>query len=164
MSRHWLSERLRSWGDWPALIGNNESWSFRQLCDGCDAWIRELAQRGVKPGDTLAICGDYSPNLCALLLAAVLNRNIIVPLACATASRWKELMELAQVQFAVRFNDDSWHAAAVDHAVNHPLLRELKQREAPGLILFSSGSTAETKASVLDFHRLFPKFYHPRPP
>src|SRR5215467_14179792 len=91
-------------GDWPALIGNNESWSFRQLCDGCDAWIRELAQRGVKPGDTLAICGDYSPNLCALLLAAVLNRNIIVPLACATASRWKELMELAQVQFAVRFN------------------------------------------------------------
>jgi len=164
MSPHWLSERLRSWGDRPALIGTNESWSFHQLCEGCDAWLRELAQRGVKPGDTLAICGDYSPNLCALLLAAFLNRNIIVPLASATAPRWKELMQLAQVQFAVRFNrDDSWHAAALDHAASHPLLRELKLREAPGLILFSSGSTGESKASVLDFHRLLAKFEQPRP-
>jgi len=101
MSRHWLSERLRSWGHRPALIGSNESWSFHQLCDGGDAWLRELAQRGVKPGDTLAICGDYSPNLCALLLAGLLNRNIIVPLAAASAPRWNELMKLAQVQFAV---------------------------------------------------------------
>src|SRR6478736_4746976 len=164
MSRHWLSERLRSWGDRPALIGQNESWSFHQLCEGCDAWLRELAQRGVKSGDTLAICGDYSPNLCALLLATFLNRNIIVPLASATAPRWKELMQLAQVQFAVRFNrDDSWHAAALDHAASHPLLRELKLRQAPGLVLFSSGSTGESKASVLDFHRLLAKFEQPRP-
>jgi acyl-CoA synthetase (AMP-forming)/AMP-acid ligase II len=164
MSRHWLSERLRSWGHRPALVGSHESWSFHQLCEGCDAWLRELAQRGVKSGDTLAICGDYSPNLCALLLAAVLNRNIIVPLATASAPRWNELMKLAQVQFAVRFNqDDSWHAVAHDQAVNHPLLRELKQREAPGLILFSSGSTGQSKASVLDFHRLLAKFEQPRP-
>jgi acyl-CoA synthetase (AMP-forming)/AMP-acid ligase II len=164
MSRHWLSERLQSWGDRPALIGSSESWSFAQLCDGCDAWLGRLAQHGVKPGDTLAICGDYSPNLCALLLAGLLNRNIIVPLASATAPRWNELMQLAQVQFAVRFNgDDSWHAAAVDHAVSHPLLRELQQREAPGLVLFSSGSTGESKASVLDFHRLLAKFEQPRP-
>jgi acyl-CoA synthetase (AMP-forming)/AMP-acid ligase II len=164
MSRHWLSERLRSWGHRPALIGSNESWSFHQLCDGCDAWLRELAQRGVKPGDTLAICGDYSPRLCALLLAGLLNRNIIVPLAAASAPRWNELMKLAQVQFAVCFSgDDSWQAAALDHAVNHPLLRELKEREAPGLILFSSGSTGQSKASVLDFHRLLAKFEQPRP-
>jgi acyl-CoA synthetase (AMP-forming)/AMP-acid ligase II len=164
MSRHWLSERLRSWGDRPALIGKNESWSFHQLCDGCDAWLRELALRGVKPGDTLAICGDYSPNVCALLLAAVLHRNIVVPLATATAPRWNELMNLAQVQFAVRFNgDDSWQAAALGHAVTHPLLRELKQREAAGLVLFSSGSTGQSKASVLDFDRLLAKFEQPRP-
>jgi acyl-CoA synthetase (AMP-forming)/AMP-acid ligase II len=164
MSRHWLSERLRSWGDRPALVGTNASWSFHQLCEGCDAWLGQLAQHGVKPGDTLAICGDYSPNLSALLVAAFLNRNIIVPLATATAPRWNELMQLAQVQFAVRFNgDDSWHAAAVDHALSHPLLRDLQQREAPGLVLFSSGSTGESKASVLDFHRLLAKFEQPRP-
>ena len=50
-----------------------------------------------------------------------------------------------------------------DRAASHPLLRELKQRDAPGLVLFSSGSTGESKASVLDFDRLLAKFEVPRP-
>src|SRR5260221_1239156 len=164
MSRHWLTRRLQSWGDRPALIWSNGSWSFRQLCDGRDAWLRHLAQHGVKPGDTLAICGDYSPKLCALLLAALVNRNIIVPLASAHAPRWNRLMQLAPVQFAIRFEgDDSWHVTGFDRAVSHPLLRGLKERDAPGLVLFSSGSTGESKASVLDFDRLLAKFEVPRP-
>jgi long-chain acyl-CoA synthetase len=163
MSPHWLAERLQSWGDRPALIWSNESWSFSQLCDGCDGWLARLAQHGVKPGDTLAICGDYSPKLCALLLAALLNRNIIIPLASATAPRWNKFMELAQVQFAVRFDgDDLWHVISFERTVSHPLLREVRKREVPGLVLFSSGSTGESKASVLDFNRLLGKFEVPR--
>src|SRR6187455_1017000 len=80
MDRHWLTQRFQSWGDRPALIWRNESWSFTQLCEGCEDWLGELQQHGVKPGDTLAVCGDYSPKLCALLLAALLNRNITIPL------------------------------------------------------------------------------------
>src|SRR6516165_5104086 len=164
MSRQWLTQRLQSWGDRPALIWSNEGWSFTQLRDGSDAWLGKLAQHRVKPGDTLAICGDYSPKLCALLLAALVNRNIIVPLASATAPRWNRLMELAQVQFAVRFDgDDSWHVTSFNRVVNHPLLRQLKERDAPGLVLFSSGSTGESKASVLDFNRLLAKFEVARP-
>jgi acyl-CoA synthetase (AMP-forming)/AMP-acid ligase II len=164
MNRHWLTQRLRSWGDRPALIWRDERWSFAQICDGADAWLRELEQHGVRPGDTLAICGDYSPKLCALLLAALLNRNIITPLTSATAPRWNQLMELAQVQFAVRFeSDDSWDVASFDRIVRHPLLQELRARDAPGLVLFSSGSTGESKASVLDFSRLLAKFEVPRP-
>ena len=162
MNHHWLTRRLRSWGDHPALIWRDERWSFTQLCEGCDAWLGELARQGVKPGDTLAICGDYSPNLCALLLAALLNRNIIVPLSSATAPRWNRLMELAEIRFAVRFDrDDSWHITGFDRAVSHPLLRQIEEREASGLVLFSSGSTGESKASVLDFDRLLAKFETP---
>ncbi|HEY7665468.1 MAG TPA: long-chain fatty acid--CoA ligase [Xanthobacteraceae bacterium] len=164
MNRHWLTQRLRSWGDRPALIWNNESWSFARLCDGCDGWLDRLAQHGIRPGDTLAICGDYSPTLCALLIAALRNRNIIVPLASATAPRWARLMELAQVRFAVRFDgDDAWHLNRFERAVSHSLLLQLAQRGAPGLVLFSSGSTGESKASVLDFERLLAKFEPPRP-
>src|SRR5438094_574841 len=119
MSRHWLTERLQSWRDRPALICSDESWSFGQLCDNRDTWLGRLAQRGIRPGDTMAICGDYSPNLCGLLLAALLNRNIIVPLASATAPRWSRLMDLAQVQFAVRFDgDDLWHVTSFDRTVS----------------------------------------------
>ena len=163
MKRDWLTERLESWRERPALIWRNETWSFNQLYDCARAALADLARQGIKPGDTLAICGDYSPKLCALLLAALVNRNIIVPLASATAPRWNRLMQLAQVQFAVRFEgDDSWHATGFDRAVSHPLLRGLKERDAPGLVLFSSGSTGESKASVLDFDRLLAKFEVPR--
>jgi len=159
MDRHWLTRRLRSWGDRPALIWCGETWSFDRLCEASDDWLDELARDGIKPGDTLAICGDYSPNVCALFLAALLNRNIIVPLASAAAPRWSQLMALAQTRFAARFNgDDTWHIAALDHAVTHPLLRQLADNGAPGLVLFSSGSTGESKASVLELDRLLAKF------
>ena len=73
-------------------------------------------------------------------------------------------MELAQVQFAVQFNsDDSWHLTSFDRPVSHSLLRQLAARKAPGLVLFSSGSTGESKASVLDFNRLWARFEVPRP-
>jgi acyl-CoA synthetase (AMP-forming)/AMP-acid ligase II len=164
MNRHWLSRRLRSWGDRPALVWRNETWSFTQLSDASDAWLGQLVQQGIKPGDTLAICGDYSPNVCALLIAALLNRNTIVPLASAGAQRWGQLMELAQVQFAVRFDSrDSSHVRDFRRAATHPLLRKVKERGAPGLVLFSSGSTGESKGSLLDVDRLLEKFELPRP-
>jgi acyl-CoA synthetase (AMP-forming)/AMP-acid ligase II len=164
MSRHWLAQRLQSWGNRPALIWNGESWSFARLRSGYDAWLVQLAQYGVKPGDALAICGDYSPKLCALLLAALLNRNIIVPLASTNVPRWNRLMELAQARFAVQFDShDASHVISFDRAVTHPLLQQLQEDDAPGLVLFSSGSTGESKGSVLDFNRLLVKFEVPRP-
>jgi acyl-coenzyme A synthetase/AMP-(fatty) acid ligase len=164
MNRHWLTRRLRPWDDRPALIWNKASWSFARLCQGCDVWLDQLAKRGIKPGDTLAICGDYSPKLCASLLADLLNRHIVISLASATVTRWNRLMDLAQVRFAVRFDsDDSWHLTSFDRAVSHPRLRQLEERDAPGLVLFSSGLTGDSKASVLDFNRLLAKFEVPRP-
>jgi acyl-CoA synthetase (AMP-forming)/AMP-acid ligase II len=164
MNRHWLTQRLQSLGDRPALIWRDKNWSFSRLCAASDAWLGHLAQHGVKPGDTLAICGDYSPELCASLLAAVLNRNIIIPLGSATAPRWNLLMELAQVRHAVRFDgDDTWRITGFNRVVSHPLLRQIKERGASGLVLFSSGSTGESKASVLNFERLLAKFEAPRP-
>jgi acyl-CoA synthetase (AMP-forming)/AMP-acid ligase II len=164
MNDHWLVERLHSWGDRPALLWHDASWSFTQLCEGCDVWLKQLMQHGIRPGDTLALCGDYSPQLCALFLAGLLNRNIIVPLGSAAAPRWNRLMGLAQVRFAVQFDREDAHCiTCFDRAVTHPLLRQLEKRHAPGLVLFSSGSTGDSKASVLDLNRLLAKFEVPRP-
>jgi len=159
-----FARRLSSWGDRPALIWRGDVWPFSRLCDAADVWRRELEQRRIGPGDTLAICGDYSPEICALLVAAVLNRNIVVPLASTNAARCDQLMELAQVRFAVQFtNDDSWHVTGFGRTVTHPLLQQISARNAAGLILFSSGSTGESKGAVLDFNRLLARFETPRP-
>jgi acyl-CoA synthetase (AMP-forming)/AMP-acid ligase II len=159
-----LIQRLRGWGQSSALIWRGQTWSYDQLCDAADGWLSELILRDIRPGSTVAICGDYSPRLCALLIAALTNRNIVVPLAAATARRWNQMMDVAEVEFVIDFgDDDSWRLTELERNVTHPLLRQLLERGAPGLILFSSGSTGQSKASVLDFDRLLEKFRSSRP-
>jgi long-chain acyl-CoA synthetase len=163
MEGHWLPRRLRGFGSRLALIWRNELWSYDQLCDATDRWLDELTRRGIAPGSSIAICGDYSPKLCALTLAALLNRNVIVPLATASARRWDQMIKVAEVGFVIRFDGDDARWSATGRAVSHPLLRQLVHQGAPGLILFSSGSTGDSKASVLDFNRLLAKFQDVRP-
>jgi acyl-CoA synthetase (AMP-forming)/AMP-acid ligase II len=164
MGTPWLIQRLRGWGQRPALIWRDQLWSYEQLSDATDVWLDELTRRDIRPGSTLAICGDYSPRLCALLIAAFINRNIVVPLAAATARRWSQMMDVAEVEFVIEFgSDDGWRLTELDRNVTHPLLRRLLERGAPGLILYSSGSTGQSKASVLNFDKLLEKFRGSRP-
>ena len=164
MDQHWLAQRLRDWGDRPALVWRDVRWSYFQLDQAVHAWLAELTRNGIVPGDVVAICGDYSPSACALLLASLLNGNIIVPLTPSCARGWDRMMQTAEVGYAIHFDsNDEWRLVSYRRPVAHPLLRALVERGAPGLILFSSGSTGESKASVLDFSRMLEKFRPQRP-
>jgi long-chain acyl-CoA synthetase len=164
MDPQWLSQRLRDWGDSPALIWRDAKWSYLQLVRATGGWAAELKRNGILPGEIVAICGDYSPNTCALLLASLLNGNIIVPLTRSSAQGWDRMMKTAEVGYAIQFDsNDEWRLAYYGRPVTHPLLRALAERHTPGLILFSSGSTGESKGSVLDFGRILEKFRPSRP-
>jgi long-chain acyl-CoA synthetase len=164
MDQHWMAQRLRDWGSRPALVWSNASWSYLELDRAVQTWRAELTRNGVVPGDVVAICGDYSPNACALLLASLLNRAIIVPLTLSSARGWDRMMQTAEVGYAIQFDsNDQWRLLSYERRAAHPLLRALIDRRAPGLILFSSGSTGESKASVLDFGRILEKFRPERP-
>jgi acyl-CoA synthetase (AMP-forming)/AMP-acid ligase II len=162
MSSHWLIERLRGWGERPALVWQGDLWSYARLCEAVDDWRDRLKAQGVEPAGTLALCGDYSPQLCALLLAALDNRNILVPLSSTTAGRRDRLLTIAEVRHVIEFDGaDRWQLHDQGRVPSHPLLRSLVEAAVPGLILFSSGSTGESKASVLDLERLLAKFRDP---
>jgi long-chain acyl-CoA synthetase len=164
MDQHWLTQRLRDWGDSLALVWRDTKWSYAQFDQAIDAWLAELIRNRIVPGSVVAICGDYSPNACALLLASALNGNIVVPLSRSSVQGWDRMMQTAEVGYAVQFDgNDEWKLASYGRRVTHPLLLALRKRESPGLILFSSGSTGESKGSVLDFARILGKFKPPRP-
>src|SRR6476619_2803561 len=128
MRDHWLSRRLRSWGSRPALRWRNEVWSYDRLCEATDCLLDELTRRDIVPGSSIAICGDYSPKLCAMTLAALFNRNIIVPMATATSGRWDQVTEVAGVRFIIKLDGDDarWSSASVRNSI-HPLLGRLRQ-------------------------------------
>ena len=159
MDAHWLIQRLEEQGEAPALIWQDANWSFGRLAEAVREQTARLIREGVAPGTVLAIRGDYSPGVVALLLAAVINRNIVVPIASSAAARQERMLEVAKVALLARFRaDDGWDLAACGHDGGHPMLRELAASGEAGLILFSSGSTGESKASVLSFERLLDKF------
>jgi long-chain acyl-CoA synthetase len=160
----WLAERLRGWEAKPALVWRDVQWSYAQLLEAAENWRNRLTGSGIVPGDVVAIGGDYSPNACALLLGCALNANIIVPLTRSNSCAFARMMDTAQVGYAVQFDgDDDWRLERRSRPVTHGLLRALIERRSPGLILFSSGSTGENKASLLDLGRMLEKFKPSRP-
>src|SRR5262249_8600983 len=164
MQSHWLIERLVDWGERAALIHQNKLLSYTGLCTLIDRWSAELQRSRIYPGQSLAICADYSPQTCALLLAALGNRNIVVPLSSAPETQWDEMMEIAQVQHAVMVEPTGTCRKRIfERSVDHPLLCQLQESGAPGLVLFSSGWTGRSKASLLDFDALLEKFRDVRP-
>lgn len=163
MVRLWLTDRIGTWGEEEAVVGGEGSVSYRWLRQEVDRWLERLAGEGIGQGQMAALEGDYSPGVCALLLALIENRNIVIPLAHSSAPQRDRFLEIAEAQVTFRFDgQDACRIERLPTKVTHPLLNTLRREGAPGLVLFSSGSTGEPKASLHRFDRLLEKFQAPR--
>ena len=138
--------------------------SYANLIANVCRWSEELARQKILGGESVAICGDYSPNLCALMIALIANHNVVIPLTLPPGARRSELVNIAQAQTCFHFEGNdvvNWERHPVGPA--HELVKTLRERSAPGLVLFSSGSTGTSKVALLDFDKLLAKFRMPRP-
>src|SRR5215475_10985722 len=123
MQPHWLIEHLTNWGERDALVYQNEPLSYTGLRALIDYWAERLRYSQIYPGQSLAICGDYSPQACALILAALANGNIVVPLSSLPEAQWDEMMEIARVQHAVAVDQKgTYRKRTFERSLDHPLL------------------------------------------
>lgn len=164
ITTHWLLNRISTFKDESALIWNEQEYSYQQILEGVNRWQDELRKSGIKPGESVALYGDYSPNICMLLVALLLNRNIAVPLTASVADKKEKFLNIARATAIFDFdNNDSWHLTKREVTDEHPLLNQLQATGDAGLILFTSGSTGESKALLLNFNKLIANFEKPRP-
>lgn len=160
---NWLFLRLQGWSGRTALVSDEQAWSFDRLCGMARTCLENFRLNNIAPGDTLAIQGDHSPWASALLIAALVNRNIVVPIASAAAGRRDRLLQIAEVTASAVLRDDGTISfAKTGREISHDLLLRLGRAKKAGLVLFSSGSTGESKGAVLDFGALLSKFRAPR--
>lgn len=159
MTISWLLERMTQWEKEPAIVWHHQSFTYGELLERIAFWRRELGIRHIQQGQVVALEGDYSPNSCALLLALVGLGAIVVPLAESMKAHHKEFMSIAETQAVISFlNADHWQIAQCEVIVTHPLTCQLAELGDPGLVLFSSGSTGKSKASLHNFVPLLEKF------
>ncbi|MFX0197626.1 MAG: fatty acid--CoA ligase family protein [Candidatus Hodarchaeota archaeon] len=155
----WLIGRMAQWKDEPAIVWNDQPFTYRQILEAVEFWDKELNAEGVLSGDVVALEGDYSPNACALLIALIAHKNIVVPLTSVADSHGEEFMNTAEVQIVFSFDEQDQHKVRRRSAtVKNPLTLKLISASEPGLVLFSSGSTGKNKAALHNFTFLLEKY------
>lgn len=160
MAEHWLQDRLSSFADADAFLGPSGSFTYRQLQETQETFREKLITAGVKAGDGVAIIADFSPEASALLVALVLHRTILIPLSPTLGDVMPEFLDIARPHWVIDLRD-GFSLERRDVPSRHELLDELAARGEAGLILFSSGSTGKSKASLLSFDRLLEKSKKP---
>lgn len=148
---HWLIERIRDFDTKAALATEVTSVAYAELSTRISTCIVELDTAGVRPGESVAIRGDYSLGNIAALLACLARSLIAVPMTGVTDAEFETRCEIARVTRV--FNAGNWSSRTTASA-SVPLLDALRERGRAGLVLFSSGSTGEPKALVHDLTTL----------
>jgi long-chain acyl-CoA synthetase len=159
MTVDWFLERLPSFGDSTALVSNQGRTSYRALVRGAAEWKERFAARGLGPGRAVAIDGSFSQQACSAFLAAMALGAVLVPLTPLMRAQRDQFLRIAEVSLLVELDGaDGFTLAEPPYTATNALYGKLTARGAPGLVIFSSGSTGAPKAIVHDLAAVLEKF------
>jgi long-chain acyl-CoA synthetase len=163
MSIDFLLDTFWANQDQEAVIWKDQTFSYTWLLDALQRWRTVLKDNAMATGTVVSLESDFSPNSIALLLALIEHQCIIVPLTTSVEAKKPEFRQIAEVEVAIAVSaEDNISIQRTNITVSHTMLLQLKQRQHPGLVLFSSGSTGKSKAAVHDLVPLLEKFKVPR--
>ncbi|MAZ07968.1 MAG: AMP-dependent synthetase [Rickettsiales bacterium] len=142
-----------------AIIWNEKVFKYEFLIQSYYFWSDELKKKSIESGNVVVIEGDFSPNAISLLLALINKNAIIVPITETVKSKKEEFIKISQAEVIIEINkEDRTKITHTNNKSDNILYSDLKSRNRPGLVLFSSGSTGKSKGSVHDITYLLNKF------
>lgn len=146
-------------GERTAIVWRDQPFSYDWLSARVSHWTRRLADERISPGTVVAVIGDFSPECLAIMLSLIENQAIIVPLNTSSPRDHPEKMAQSQAEIAVVIDAaDASVVTTLGRRANHPLYADLRAQNAPGLVLFTSGTSGLPKGAVHHFPRLLEKF------
>lgn len=145
-----------------AIIWQDKIYSYAWLLERTLFWLDDLRAKSFKAGQVSIIEADFSPNSIALFLALIESACIVVPLTSTVGDKKEEFIAIAEGEVALTVNrEDQVTIVELGTSATHEFYRYLWDRNHPGLVLFSSGSTGKSKAAVHDFTCTLEKFKKP---
>ena len=143
--------------DQPFLIGPGGNLAFADI-EGARSKV-DLAE--IQPGDVVALVGDFDGLTIAAMLELLDRGVVLMPLTEGTRADHDYFFESGRAEWVIR--DDRLERLA-PRREDHPLIEEVRHREHPGIIFFSSGTTGRPKAILHDFTNFLERYRAQRPP
>jgi long-chain acyl-CoA synthetase len=142
-----------------AIIWKEQTYTYGWLLERFRYWQKKIGAEKIESGEIVVLEADFSPNSVTLFLALSDHGCILVPLTDSVRARRDEYISTAQGEVCISIDgEDEVTISRLSRRAAHPLYRRLRTERHPGLVLFSSGSTGESKAAVHDLLWLLKKF------
>ena len=143
----------------PFLIGPGGQLSFADV-ERAVGTSKGLEQ--INRGDVVALIGDFDGPTIATMLELLDRGVILMPLATGTTADHEYFFETGRAEWIIR--DGAVEKREVANREPNPLIEEVRARNHPGIIFFSSGTTGRPKAILHDFNNFLARYAVPRPP
>ena len=142
----------------PAIIWHDKEVKYGELLCLYHDVNRQLTEKNLA-NKVVSLEADFSPLSVATLLNMIELGCIIVPLTKSVEGKKPRFKEIAEVESSIIIDDkDKLRVEDYNVDVTNNLLLHLKAEKKPGLILFSSGSTGESKAALHNIVPMLEKF------
>jgi long-chain acyl-CoA synthetase len=156
-------ERLSQFSGSEAILCGERAMDYAGLCTRIAEWLRMLDESGIRPGAVVGIIGGPHADAVPLLLALTLHGYIAAPLPAGGEDR-RQYLDLATAEAVIELGGcGDWSWSRLTPGAPPTLLQRLRECGSGGLVVFSSGTTGQSKAALFDFPTLIARYRQTRP-